>query len=107
MGRETFRRNVCTGGRNFYYMKNIKQRTCIGCNRTGDKNEFVRVVLLDDQLTIDVEQNQDGRGIYLCPMVDCLEKAKRRRAVNHRLKTRLSGKELEKFYILFLDFINK
>lgn len=87
-------------------MKKIKQRTCIGCNRVGQKNEFVRVVLQNDKLVIDAQQNLDGRGIYLCPKMECLEKAKKRRAVNYRLKSRLSGEKLAEFYTDFENFLD-
>jgi len=82
-----------------------KQRSCIGCGRQGQKNEFIRIASQADELKIDPDQNLDGRGVYLCPAEDCLKKAIKRKAFNYRLKARFDGKELDKFYDTFREFL--
>lgn len=88
-------------------MKELKERTCIGCGRKGQKNEFVRMVARENHLLIDKDQSLDGRGIYLCPSLACMEKAKKRRAVNHRLKRNFPAQAMEDFFVLFSEYLRE
>lgn len=57
-------------------MKKIVQRTCLGCNEKKDKKDLVRVVKNQEgQVSIDQTGKAPGRGAYLCPKIECLEKA--------------------------------
>ena len=57
-------------------MKNIPQRTCIGCNEKKDKKDLIRVVKdKDGCISIDKTGKANGRGAYICNSIECLEKA--------------------------------
>lgn len=57
-------------------LKKIPERTCIGCNETKPKKELLRVVKdKENNITIDLTGKKNGRGAYICPSVECLEKA--------------------------------
>ena len=57
-------------------MKGIPQRTCVGCRQIRPKAELVRVVRGDDGgVVVDGQQLAPGRGAYMCPTVECLERA--------------------------------
>lgn len=57
-------------------MKKIVQRTCIGCNSKKDKKELARLVLnKNGEFYLDMTGKAEGRGIYLCKNIECLEKA--------------------------------
>ena len=55
--------------------KNNPQRTCMGCNHKTDKQKLIRIVKnKDNQIMIDKEYKNDGRGAYICNNSKCLEK---------------------------------
>ena len=72
-------------------MKNIPQRTCIGCNEKKDKKDFIRIVK-DNQnnISIDKTGRANGRGAYICDNIDCLEKA-------------IKNKKIEKSFKMIID----
>ena len=57
-------------------MKNIPNRTCIGCNQIKPKKELIRIVInKEGNIFIDKTSKANGRGAYLCDNIECLEKA--------------------------------
>lgn len=64
-------------------MKNIPQRTCIGCNCKKDKNDLIRIVKnKNGEVSLDIYGKKDGRGIYLCKEIQCLDKAIKNKKMN-------------------------
>lgn len=67
--------------------KKIPLRKCTGCNEMKPKKELIRVVRLPDKtdengevlkkggIELDFTGKKPGRGAYLCPSSDCLNKA--------------------------------
>ncbi len=65
-------------------VRKIPQRMCVGCQEMKGKRELTRVVRTpENELLIDPTGKKAGRGAYLCPQLECLEKA-------------VKGKRLEK-----------
>lgn len=65
-------------------MKHVPQRTCIGCQAVRPKRELVRIVRTPvGEVAVDPTGRRPGRGAYICPDLQCLERA-------------LSGKRLER-----------
>lgn len=65
-------------------VKKIPQRMCVGCQEMKPKKQLIRVVRTPDEtIEIDPTGKRSGRGAYICPELDCLNKA-------------LKGKRLEK-----------
>lgn len=57
-------------------MKNIPNRTCIGCNEIKPKKELIRIVKnKEGNIFVDKTGKANGRGAYLCDNIECLEKA--------------------------------
>jgi predicted RNA-binding protein YlxR (DUF448 family) len=57
-------------------VKKIPRRTCIGCGTISNKKELLRIVRTPEQeVLLDPTGKKSGRGAYICPAVDCLEKA--------------------------------
>ena len=54
-------------------------RTCIGCGGKAARAELVRLRIEGDRVVID-RKGQGGRGAWLHPSAECLERAARRRA---------------------------
>lgn len=56
--------------------KHIPMRTCVGCRQNRAKRDLVRVVRTPEgRVELDLSGKKSGRGAYLCPTLDCLQKA--------------------------------
>ena len=55
--------------------KKIPQRQCVGCRMMKNKKELIRVLKTDEGIIIDDTGKKNGRGAYICPGSECLQKA--------------------------------
>ncbi len=64
----------------------IPQRSCTICRAKSDKADMIRVVKSPDgRAVVDVMKKLPGRGAYICPDSDCIEKAKKSGSLAHSL----------------------
>ena len=70
--------------------KKIPARMCISCREKKPKKELIRVIVSQGELIADETGKANGRGAYICPSVDCLDKAKKTKAFSRMLETHLS-----------------
>jgi len=64
------------------------QRTCVGCYNKQSRNELLRMVLSPQKdIIIDLDSKLPGKGVYICPSQDCLNRALKRKRI-------ISGKDL-------------
>ena len=57
--------------------KHIPQRSCVVCRAKSDKQDLIRIVKSpENKLVIDIAKKLPGRGVYMCPDEECIEKAK-------------------------------
>jgi uncharacterized protein len=57
------------------------QRTCVGCRRVRDKGDLVRIARAPGgPVLVDRTGDAEGRGAYVCPDPECIERARRRLA---------------------------
>lgn len=77
-------------------MKQLPQRTCMGCNSKKNKNELIRIVK-DKNGTISVDKTGklSGRGAYLCDNIVCLEKVIKSKRLERAFETHISNKIYE------------
>jgi predicted RNA-binding protein YlxR (DUF448 family) len=54
-------------------------RTCVGCGARAVQGDLVRLRMVGASVTID-RKREGGRGAWLHPSGECLERASRRRA---------------------------
>jgi len=62
---------------------------CIACRQGKPKKELIRVVAAENGLTADETGKAHGRGAYICPDVECLDKAKKIKAFEKALEVPL------------------
>ncbi len=63
------------------------ERMCIGCRQLRHKRSLLRIATLPQPCAIiDKAQRLGGRGVYLCPIMDCLITATKTRQWNRYLK---------------------
>jgi predicted RNA-binding protein YlxR (DUF448 family) len=55
----------------------VPQRICIGCRQVKAKKDLIRIVQSPAEgiITVDPHGRGTGRGAYICPNIDCLDKA--------------------------------
>lgn len=84
-------------------MKNIPQRTCIGCNEKKDKKDFIRIVKNNENnISIDRTGKANGRGAYICDNIECLEKAIKNKKIEKSFKMSID----ESIYQKLRELIN-
>lgn len=62
--------------------KKIPMRQCVGCKTMFPKKELIRVVRSPEgEISLDFKGKKPGRGAYVCSNKDCLNKARKMRAL--------------------------
>ena len=85
-------------------MKNIPQRTCIGCNSQKNKKDLIRIVKnKDGEISIDRTGKANGRGAYICDNVECLEKAIKSKRLEKTFETKISEEIYENLRGVIID----
>lgn len=78
-------------------VKKIPQRTCIGCGAIRNKKELLRIVRTPQQeVLLDPTGKKSGRGAYICPAMECLEKALKGDLLAKRLETTIALADKER-----------
>ena len=82
-------------------MKNLPQRTCMGCNA---KKDLIRVVKNKEGIiSIDKTGKANGRGAYICNNIECLEKAIKSKRLERVLETKISEEIYENLRGVIVD----
>ena len=77
-------------------LKNIPQRTCIGCNEIKNKNELIRIVKnKEGQIFVDKTYKANGRGAYICNKETCFNKCIKTKALNRVFKSEIDNEIIE------------
>ena len=77
--------------------KKIPMRQCIGCGSMMEKRELIRVVRTPEgEIALDRSGRMNGRGAYICPTQECLEKAVRNKGLNRSFKMAVSSDVTER-----------
>ncbi len=85
-------------------MKNLPQRTCMGCNLQKDKKNLIRIVKnKEGVISVDKTGKISGRGAYICNDIDCLEKAIKTKRLEKTFKTKISDEIYEKLRGVIID----
>ena len=71
--------------------KKIPQRTCMACQAKKDKRELVRIVRSPEgEISVDMTGKKPGRGAYICPNLECLNKVIKSKRLERSLETTIS-----------------
>ena len=67
-------------------------RQCVGCREMKAKRELIRVIKTsDNQVLVDATGKKNGRGAYLCPRRECLEKAVKNKGLERSFKMNIQS----------------
>ncbi len=76
--------------------KKIPLRQCIGCGEMKSKKEMIRVLKTAQQdILIDATGRKNGRGAYICPSKECLNKAIKSKGLDRSFKMAISKEVYE------------
>lgn len=69
-----------------------RPRTCVACREESPKRALFRVVRSPlGSVAIDERGKLPGRGAYLCASLECIEKARKTKALSRALKTEIAA----------------
>lgn len=78
-------------------MKKVPERKCIGCQEVKPKKELVRIVKnKENEIFVDLTGKANGRGAYICPKKECLEKAVKSNRLSKSFESEISKDVYEK-----------
>ena len=70
--------------------RKIPMRMCMGCREMKPKVQLLRVVKpREGEAHIDRTGKAPGRGAYICGQIECFHKARRSKALERALETRI------------------
>ena len=68
-------------------IKKIPVRRCVGCQEMKGKKEMIRVIRTPEgDFLLDATGKKNGRGAYLCPSRECLDKARKNKGLERSFK---------------------
>ncbi|HHX51202.1 MAG TPA: YlxR family protein [Clostridia bacterium] len=77
-------------------MRKIPLRMCLGCRERKNKREMIRIVRTPQgEVLVDPTGKKSGRGAYLCPGQDCLEKVVKNNGLEKALEIKIDRQIIE------------
>ena len=68
-------------------MKKVPMRKCVGCREMKSKKEMIRVIRTQEgEFLLDATGKKNGRGAYICPDKECLNKAMKNKGLERSFK---------------------
>lgn len=76
--------------------KKIPMRKCVGCQEMKSKKEMIRIIRTEtEEFVLDVTGKKNGRGAYICPDKECLEKAVKNKGLERSFKQAIPAEVYE------------
>ena len=76
-------------------IKKVPMRQCLGCREMKSKKELIRVVKSPEgEVSLDFKGKKSGRGAYVCPSQECLNRVIKTRALSRALGTQIPESNL-------------
>lgn len=69
-------------------MKNI--RMCVSCRARNSKENFLRIINFNNEPHIDQNKEHNGRAIYTCKNLSCIQKLSKNNALDRYLNIKLN-----------------
>ncbi|MGI6643224.1 MAG: RNase P modulator RnpM [Bacillota bacterium] len=79
--------------------RKLPQRTCLGCQEKKSKREMIRIIRTPQgTVEIDSTGKKSGRGAYVCPDLECLERLKKGKRLERVLEVSLPPSIFEELH---------
>lgn len=73
-------------------------RQCVGCREMKPKKELIRIIRTsEDTMEVDFSGKKNGRGAYICPSRECLNKAVKTKGLERSLKMQVPEEIFNEF----------
>ena len=83
-------------------------RRCTGCMEMKNKKDLIRIVRDDaGEFFLDFTGKKSGRGAYICPAFECLEKAQKSKGLEKSFKCAVPAQIYEQFRTELKDAAEK
>ena len=80
-------------------MKKAPIRQCLGCREKKLKNELIRAVKSPEgEISLDFKGKKPGRGAYICPNPECLNRAIKTKALSRAFSTQIPESLMEELH---------
>ena len=67
--------------------KKVPLRQCIGCGEMKSKKEMIRILKTETEgIVLDATGRKNGRGAYVCPNVECFQRAVKNKGLERSFK---------------------
>ena len=77
--------------------KREARRMCTGCGEMFDKRTLIRVVKSPEgEVRLDITGKKNGRGAYVCNNLECLKKARKKRAFERAFSMKIDDEVYNK-----------
>ena len=77
--------------------KREARRMCTGCGEMFDKRTLIRVVKSPEgEVSLDLTGKKNGRGAYVCNNLECLKKARKKRAFERAFSMKIDDEVYNK-----------
>lgn len=80
--------------------RKVPLRMCVGCQEMKPKKELIRIVRTpDSEVVIDSTGKKSGRGVYICPDKECLNKALKTNRLEKNLQHSISEEVMNRLKV--------
>lgn len=83
--------------------KRIPERMCVVCRAMRPKTQLIRLVLIDNVITLDTTQKLPGRGVWVDKTQECISNLRKRKVLNRIFKREVD----DAFYQKLEEYLNE
>ena len=87
--------------------KKTPMRRCAGCMESKPKSSMIRITCYEGKVNVDPGGKAKGRGIYMCPDRQCMEKARKKRALQRSFDMEISQEKLDSIFQELAEYEEK
>ncbi len=88
----------------------MPERTCAGCRKKGEKEEFIRFITFEGKPLPDIKGTLPGRGFNVCPDRECIKKFVKKQfkgKIEPEEVTKETIKQLKNYLLSLLSMAHK
>ena len=75
--------------------KNIPTRRCAVCMEIKEKKDLQRIAYYEGELSVDLTGKAKGRVTYICKNDECVNLAKKKKALQRAFKTNFNDEKID------------
>ncbi len=77
--------------------RKVPMRQCVGCREMKEKTRLIRIIrTAEGEILTDATGKKNGRGAYLCPNPECLQKAAKSKSLERAFQMAVPRELYEK-----------